>query len=373
MKFRRSMSAIYSSALVLGLTLLFYPETVTAISDKPGHIEMSTPTAPPEATRIPDAQTDAPFVTIVPNVQNTPAIEPETPSVPDQKVHPLFLDKLETPSTGVADLVTSYLKSYYSCDFETLSTLVTDASLLSSTLIEKNAAKVTEVRNINLYSKTGIDDIFSVVYATYSLYYSDTMASIPQFSEFYIKRYDNGSFRIYIAPLASKTKEAMLKSKQTESILTLMVSSLIQRFNIACLTGNETLMKQCVTDTDYLNLDFYRSRYAVTEGFSDYEFLLYPGINEFDYIVFVSYKEKVVFSDTAAPCMDYYFISLDTATGNPSIYLGITSLDTDAYCAAITQSEEIQTLAAQTNERMQKALFADDDLKDFYQLLLGSQ
>lgn len=373
MKFRRSMSAIYSSALVLLLTLLFYPETVSAVSDKPGHVEISDPAVSPETTRMPDIQTVTPFVTSIPGIENTPVTAPEVTSVPDTKIHPLFLDKLETPSTGVAELVTSYLKSYYSCDLDALSELVTDPSLLNHTLIEKNAANVTEVRNINLYSKTGIDDIFSVVYATYALYDSDTMASVPQFSEFYIKRYDNGSFRVYIAPLASETKEAMLKAKQTESVLTLMVSSLIQRFNIACLTGNETLMKQCVTDTAYLNLDFYRSRYAVTEGFSDYEFLLYPGINEFDYIVFVSYKEKVVFSDTAAPCMDYYFISLDEATGMPSIYLGITSLDTDAYCAAVTQSEEIQSLATQTNMEMQEALLADDDLKDFYQLLLGSQ
>jgi len=52
--------------------------------------------------------------------------------------------------------------------------------------------------------------------------------------------------------------------------------------------------------------------------------------------------------------------------------LGITALDTDAYCAAVIQSDEIQALAKETNEMMQEALLSDDDLKDFYQLLLSN-
>ena len=70
--------------------------------------------------------------------------------------------------------------------------------------------------------------------------------------------------------------------------------------------------------------------------------------------------------------MESYYISLDPNTGIPSVYLGITSLDTDAYCAAVIQSDEIQALAKDTNTKMQEALLSDDDLKDFYQLLLSN-
>ena len=70
--------------------------------------------------------------------------------------------------------------------------------------------------------------------------------------------------------------------------------------------------------------------------------------------------------------MESYYISLDKSTGLPSIYLGITSLDTDAYCAAVIQSDDIQALAKKTNSDMQEALLSDDDLKDFYQLLVSN-
>ena len=165
---------------------------------------------------------------------------------------------------------------------------------------------------------------------------------------------------------------AFAEARRSENVLELAISSLIRRYHAACLTVNEPLLKQCVTDSDYLNLDYIASRYSVTESFSDYDFLLYPGINEFDYIVFVTHKEKIVFSDTPAPCMESYYISLNPSTGIPSVYLGITALDTDAYCAAVIQSDEIQALAKETNEMMQEALLSDDDLKDFYQLLLSN-
>lgn len=361
MKFKRCMSAIYSSALVLGLSFLFYPQTTEVnITDV---FPSAAPTSSP-APQAPDS-TQAP--------DTTPSASVDVPSAaPEATAHPILVWDLSTPISGVTDVVTAYIQSYYSNDFDTVSTLVTDASLLNASVMESNAKNVARVEDIQLHSKPGIDGVFCIVYANYSLYYSDLQLSVPQFSEYYIKRLPDGTFRIQTAPLSAETKEVFTQVRRSEDVLALAVSALIRRYHNACLAVNEPLLKQCVTDADYLNLDFLASRYSVTESFSDYEFVLHPGINEFDYIVFVTHNEKIVFSGTPAPCMESYYISLDPVTGLPSIYLGITSLDTDAYCAAVVQSDEIQKLAKQTNAKMQNALLSDDDLKDFYQLLVSN-
>lgn len=362
MKFKRCMTAIYSSAFVLGLSFLLYPQSPAATNTEVSPTVTVAPTAAPTITLPADEAEPTPAPT------STPAPTP----TPEIAHHKLLTGDLSTPLSGVADVVTSYITSYYDNDFEAVSALVTDASLLNTTLMENNSKNVSKVEDIQLYSKPGIDGIFSIVYATYSLYYKDLQASVPQFSEYYVKRLADGTFRIQTVPLSSKTMAAFAEARQSEDVLEMAISSLIRRYHTACLTVNESLLKQCVTDSDYLSLDYLTSRYSVTESFSDYEFLLYPGINEFDYIVFVTHKEKIVFSNTPAPCMESYYISLNPSTGIPSIYLGITSIDTDAYCAALIQSDEIQALAQETNTQMQEALLSDDDLKDFYQLLLSN-
>lgn len=359
MKFKRCMSAICSSALVLGLSLLLYPQTKqTTLTD-------ISPTA---------AVTPSPTPAIV-LPSNTPVAEQVTP-VPTEAPEPdypaLLTGNLSAPISGVAEVVTAYINSYYKNDLEATASLVTDANFLNASVMETNSKSVTKINDIKLYSRPGIDGIFSIVYATYSLYYSDIQMFVPQFSEYYVKRLPDGTFRIQTSPLSTSTMEAFSVARQTDEVVELAVSSLIRRYHTACLSVNEALLKQCVTDPDYLNLDYIASRYSVTESFSDYEFFLYPGINEFDYIVFVTHKEKIVFSATSAPCMESYYIDLDPHTGIPSIYLGITSLDTDAYCAAVIQSEDIQNLAKKVNSDMQQALLSDDDLRDFYQLLVSN-
>lgn len=362
MKFKRCMTAICSSALVLGLSFLLYPQSPAVTDTK----------ATPTATVAPDTTPEATSTVNNPSGTSAPTATPAPTPTPEIEHHNLLTGDLSTPLSGVADVVTSYITSYYDNDFDAVSALVTDASLLNTALMENNSKNVSKVEDITLYSKPGIDGIFSIVYATYSLYYSDLQISVPQFSEYYVKRLADGSFRIHTVPLSAKTMDAFAEARRSESVLELSIGSLIRRYHTACLAVNEPLLKQCVTDSDYLNLDYLASRYSVTESFSDYDFLLYPGINEFDYIAFVTHTEKIVFSDTPAPCMESYYISLDPNTGIPSVYLGITSLDTDAYCAAVIQSDEIQTLAKETNENMQEALLSDDDLKEFYQLLLSN-
>lgn len=366
MKFKRCISAICSSALVLGLSFLLYPQQnlFTGTSVSPTGSVAPTPTP---VTNVPLENSDPEqSASATPDMSPTPTVAPEVAFLP------LLTGDLKDPLPAVSDLVTAYITAYYNNDYESASALVTDASLLDASVMENDCKNVKKLENLELYSKPGLDGVFSIVYATYSLYYSDIQISVPQFSEYYVKRMADGTFLIQTAPLSAKTMEVFTQARQSGSALELAVSTLIRRYHNACLAVNEPLLKQCVTNSDYLNLDFIESRYSVTESFSDYDFIIYNGINEFDYVAFVTHKEKIIFSDTPAPCMESYYIKVDEATGIPSIYLGITSLDTDAYCASLIQSDTIQELAKQTNASMQEALMSDDDLKEFYQLLVSN-
>lgn len=366
MKFKRCISAICSSALVLGLSFLLYPQSDRFSGASVPPTGSVVPTATPAITDPVDITDPRHSATETPNATATPTVAPEVAFLP------LLNGDLKEPLPDISDLVTAYVTAYYNNDAETIATLVTDASLFDASVMENDCKNVKKLENLELYSKPGIDGVFSIVYATYSLYYSDLQISVPQLSEYYVKRMPDGSFLIQTAPLSAKTTEVFTQARQSGGALELAVSTLIRRYHNACLAVNEPLLKQSVTDPDYLNLEYIDSRYSVTESFSDYDFIIYNGINEFDYVAFVTHKEKIVFSDTPAPCMESYYIEVDEATGIPSIYLGITSLDTDAYCASLIQSDTIQELAKQTNTSMQEALMSDDDLKEFYQLLVSN-
>lgn len=353
MKFKRTLYGICSSAVVLGLTLLFYPQ-------KP-----AMDTSKTIATVTPSVVTSAAITTISPTSAATKAPTP-TPSF----VHPLYTDALTTPGPELSKLVTTYIHSFFGNDIETLSSLVTDPSFLHPAAIEKNIAGVTAVEDIKLYAKPGINDIFYVVYATYTLFYEDTNVRIPQLSEYYVIRRDNGTYLLEITSLDSETQEIMANARKSETLMNFAISALIQRYYNACLLGDMQMLSRCVTDPAFLREEaYYQARYAYTEAFSDYNFVIHPGINEFDFIVYVTYKEKIVLIDTPAPSIDSYYISLDPVTNRPSIFLGVTSLDTDAYCKTIMQQDDVQALVEKTKQEMADALLADDDLKDFYNRL----
>lgn len=364
MKFKRTLSAIYSSALVLGLTFLLYPQSMAATASKSAPTVTPSPDITPTLAVAITGPTDSPALTSEPSA---------TPTDSPAYVHPLYTNELTTPGTTVTDLVTAYLEAYYDNDTETISSLVTDAALIDASAMEAAAMGVKSINDLKLYAKPGINGIFSVVYATYSLDYGNSKLSMPQFSELYIKRNSDGSYHILTEDLPEDTQKIMVQARESEAILKMTISALIRSYNNACLTGNEQLLKQYVTDFEYLDMNYFTTRFTYTEYFSDYNFYIRPGINEFDYIVYVTYKEKIVLIDTSAPCMECFYIYIDPETGQPYIYLGITSLDTDAYCAAITQSSEIQSIADATNRAMTEALVADDDLKDFYTHLSNSR
>ena len=374
MRRKRFMATIYSSALVLGLSFLLYPQMSfrgkTAVSTEnvtPG--VPATPTLTPAPTPTSVVQLETPTVALKP----TPSPDPTATPKPELKLPTLLVaNELLTPLPGVQSAVTAYIQAYYKNDFETLSTLVTDASLLNKDLIEKNTANIKKADDIKLYAKPGVNGIFSIVYATFSVYYEDNPIPLPQYAEYYVKHAGNGVFQVETVPLSSETRAAFQIARRTEVVRNLYIPTLIKRYHNASLTVNESVLNSCVTNTDYLDVDYIASRYSVTESFSDYEFYVYSGINEFDYVVFTTYNEKIVFSDTPAPCFDSYCIDINDYTGFPSIFYGEVADETEAYLTSLVNLDVIRELKETTDQKMQEAALADDDLYDFLKLINAS-
>lgn len=353
MKFRKSIAGIYGAALVAGLTLLVGPQLQPTSGRTP------VPTVVPTQTPNTDL-TPVPTESLVGSVQ--------TP-VPTEAPNPLLQDVLyPVTEEALTTFITDYLNAYYTNDSMMLSTLVSDASMINTSRMESDADGFSEITDLTLFSRPGFREVQQVIYASYTVNYDDSRSPLPLFSEFYLVN-NNGHYMLFNGILTPDTEDALMAARQTDTVMKLAVSSLIRRYHNACLDGNEDLLKKNVKNPSFLDMDYLESRFHYTESFDDYDITLFSGINEIDYIVIATYSEKLVLIDTPAPCMESYFIHLDTYTATPYIYLGVISKETEAFTNAIIQTPLVQELAEQTNKAMEDALLKDDDLKSFYQRL----
>lgn len=354
MKFKRSVAAIYGTLLVAGLTLLITPDIRTKIQES----SKVTPTVAPTVS--PAVEAPTPTTVVSPTVTPLPTPTADLDLIYQNSIYSI-------PETSLVNLVTDYIHAYYANDLDAVSEMVTDATMVNRSHMENDSDNVQEIQNLKLYCKPGINELYEIVYACYDIKYNGSSVAIPMFSEYLISKKEDGTFLILNEALAEDTENAVIAARQTEAVLQKSVYSLIQRYHIAAMNGDEDLLKQCVKNSSFLDMDYFESRYYYTENFKDYSLLMLPGINEFAYVAFVTYSEKLVLIDTPAPCMESYFIYLDKYNGNPYIYLGVTSLETDAYYTALEQRDDVQALAEKTNKAMEEAVLKDDDLMNFYQ------
>lgn len=358
MKFRKKIAGFYGAALAAGLTLLAGPQLLPATGRAPA--PTITPTPTPAPTRpVSTIALTKPTATPLPTVSPTPI--------------PLYRDEVfEVTKKTVYTIVEQYLTAYYSNDMTKLAGLVTDVTLLNEARIKSDSEGFSSISDLSLFYKEGTKNIDQVVYASYTVHYNDSRSALPQFSEIVLEKNENKQYRVITQDPDPETEEALVASRQTLSVLELSIPSLIHRYHNACLDGNEELLKKTVVNYSFLNSEYLESRYHYTESFGDYKVHLFRGINEIDYIAIVTYSEKLVLIDTPAPCIESYYIHLNQYTGQPFIYLGIISAETEAFAEEVFQTPLVQELADKTNQAMQEALMKDEDLKIFYQHLADS-
>lgn len=365
MRFKRIIASLYGAAFVFGISMLVSPhfsgsgkKPHPAPSPVPGSVSALPPT-PTLSIKGFENQYVGNF------------FNPTPTPLPPVVFQDILYDLSEPASV---EFITDYLNAYYSGDTKKLTDFVTDETLIPLDDICAASEGVTEISDIKLYSKPGIgsDSIDLIVYATFSLHYKTAGSSLPCMEEIYLRRLSDGSFRVITDTLSGKAVSDLARARKTQKVMNLAVTNLISRYQIACLNADEELAKSCISNQVYLDMDLLNSRYAYTVGFSDITVNLFEANEEnteIDYVAFSEYKEKIVLIDTPAPCLESYFIKVDPISGKPYIFVGETSVDTDAFYASLVALDEVQALAEKTNAAMEEALLKDRDLKAFYERL----
>ena len=334
MKIRKTKSLLYifSSVMVLGLSLLSFDNTKPTNST----IETVTPT-PKETTKKPSS-TKAP--TLTPTVTPTP-----TPSIVDLNVAIEIQPAEDEIGVLLTQKISSYLEEKYSSP----------------------KTNVKEISNITCYYKQGLSYVDYIVYVSYDVKYIGSNVIIPALDEYCITM-NGDNFMIRSEALNDEVKEALFRARRDcESVRNLYIKETIRRFMNAKLACDEALLAELVTDSSYININDISIKTQYIERYENLQFIIREvpeNITEVDFITYVTNDVKIVNIATLAPGMDEYMITLDEKN-YPKIFYGTTSATTDEYRTWSRTQEDFQTSYNDVVNRLADAMLTDSDLLEF--------
>ncbi len=131
---------------------------------------------------------------------------------------------------SIMALVISYYTAMENHDTAAVSTLVSDSSMVSSTLFDK-FQDVTSVQVKKMYVINGSSPIDRIIYVYYEVTISDISTPVPSLDELYISEAD-GTPKIYNGAVGESIYKQIKKLQQNEGVIQL-VSSVNSAFNTA--------------------------------------------------------------------------------------------------------------------------------------------
>ena len=147
------------------------------------------------------------------------------------------------------------------------------------------------------------------------------------------------------------------------------VNKLINSYFDAKLKCTKKSFKGLVNDLSYLELKKLQKKTEYIKSYKNINTYTKRGINEIDYVVYVTYNIEVTTIDQLAPAIDLLLVS-HTEDGTPQIYLGETDAETEAYIMELNKGEDVQKLITKTDKAAKKAMKKDSSLADFNKKLL---
>lgn len=355
MKIRKIKSLLYifSSVMVLGLALISFdtpgPDKQTvnlptsAPTKAPEHTSTPAPTKKPQDTPTP-TPTSTPTPTPTPTSTPTPTPTP-TPSLAELNAAIAIRPATDDTGASLTTILTDYLTNYY----------------------KDEALQVKEISNITCYYKEGVADISYFVYVSYDISYEGSNVPIPTFEE-YLVSVDGENVTVLTESQNEDVKEALKLSRASKELSELYMMELIRCYMNAKLAGDEGLLASMVTDPAYLDIEDIRKKTEYIEEYQNFKYMIVAApeeVTEFDYTVFYSHDDKIVNIKTVAPGLDEIMITMDD-NNYPYIFLGITSVGTDAYRTTLRESEAYQEfLMTNVVEPLGDAMLQDPDLMEF--------
>ena len=147
------------------------------------------------------------------------------------------------------------------------------------------------------------------------------------------------------------------------------IQDLIETYYTAIRTGD---LDQLSLILDVVDEEVQSNVAFGTEYIEDYESITCytkDGLETNSYVVYAYSEIKFVNIDTPAPSIDILYIMKDTVSDTFYIHNGIGDTEIAEYITEVTNSEDVQALFEETNEKLKNACKADEALSLFCQSL----
>ena len=325
----------------------------------------------PTGVITPPLPTSTPTISLNQEEAVTPEPTPTVTSTPTPIPAALTTAIEQTIDINIIDPVSAYLHAQYANDITTLQTLVSDPENLSTSYIENVSKDVSSISNLVCYTKPGLHEIDVIVYACFDVKYKSSANTSPCLEELYLISQPDGSYQVYTATLSNETKQQLLLARQTEDVMTLSIESLIKRYFNARLSYDPVRIRSCISiSNEDMEIMFEKVKHI--EEYRNITCYINPGINEFDYIVYVSFDIKIVSIDTPGPSLDEIYIAVNPISGKPYIYYGYISDESAEYAYKLRTSDASVALKNEVEERLKEAMLTDDLLNEYFEKLVNA-
>lgn len=170
---------------------------------------------------------------------------------------------------------------------------------------------------------------------------------------------------VTVAPTATPTpSNDLLLNKFAD------INEVVAAFYNAKLTCSEEDFAPILMNADQLDMDRLQRKIEYVKSYQNINCYTKEGINEIDYVVFVSYDLELTTIETYAPSIDELRITY--VDGKPRIYMGDISEETSNYLKELRSGEDVQVLVSDVISRLEEACAIDENLNEFYQNIKNS-
>lgn len=143
------------------------------------------------------------------------------------------------------------------------------------------------------------------------------------------------------------------------------INKVVKEFYEAKLTCSEEDFIPIVTNANQIDMERLQRKIEYVNSYQNINCYTKKGINEIDYVVYVSYDLELATIDTYAPSIDELRITY--VDGSPKVYLGTISEETSNYLKKLRTSEDVEVLVSDVVTRLDEACASDENLNEFYQ------
>lgn len=122
----------------------------------------------------------------------------------------------------INELVKKYMSAKVTCDYDTIRTLVSDASVIDEADLKAKSEYIEDYKNIACYTLNGPTEDTFVVYVYEDLKILNVNTLAPGMTRLYIKLDENGNPYIYLGAIDDETQKFIEETAKNEAVVALI-------------------------------------------------------------------------------------------------------------------------------------------------------